>query len=210
MENIISSPKHLQALILGMDPVAKSKKGDGTVVPSAWGPKSSGLAFHFENFRTGYQVPAGQASLRGLSFFYNLNCYGDRPRILTEQGVAIVNCIRTIYTKSNSGTGNSFEECWYDYTLKLVKYFVELKADNAKYLVVFNTPVTNYVRGRPYPEPQIAQDIGRIRAESREKHPSRVSSWCAGSSCKFGMRCQPCKAKGLARQRMENIITLCS
>ena len=102
------SPKKVQCLLLGQDPVAKS------MLISKM-RNATGIAFH--------NIGNENSSISNMNTYYNLDCSDDNPSKHCENGILMVNMIRCIFKDMKSMSENIFRKAWTAYTLKLANHF---------------------------------------------------------------------------------------
>ena len=113
-EQLLKSPKNIQCVIMGHDPVSKPSQKNKIQNMR----RATGIAFH--------KVGNKNKSIQGMKI-YGLNCDDANPKLYSEDGLFMVNMIRCIAILDETMNGNTCYDAWFVYTVKLSEYFGEMR-----------------------------------------------------------------------------------
>ena len=153
------SPKYVQYLLFGKDPISNTHTyGLNTLC------KASGIAFH--------AIGNDNPSIQGMKTKYGLDCDGDNPMKYCHDGLLMVNLIRCICEDDESLGKNSCCGAWIAYTLKIIHYFsrknkpvIVLTMDSSVLPEIYIPAVCsgNLVRAPDPSVPDQQQNVNKVR-----------------------------------------------
>ena len=120
-ERLIKDPSELVSVIMGQNPVSQAHE------KKLWRLRgATGVAFH--------RIGNGNASIRGMTEKYKVDCTWNMPVDYCIGGTLLVNMIRCIQINDETMRKNSCYDAWVIYTVKIAKYIAEYPV--SRYLLI--------------------------------------------------------------------------